>query len=109
MPVVIGISVDPIAEAVGGSGMGQVFQSGLGLALGEVLITDRALIVGIHSGNQLGGSVLLSLSGNLFAVGSVEALAFQNIYQILYNICDNGIKFSKNGGKYVISIKEKGI
>lgn len=30
------------------------------------------------------------------------------VHQILYNICDNGIKFSKNGGKYVISIKEKG-
>ncbi len=30
------------------------------------------------------------------------------VHQILYNICDNGIKFSKDGGKYVISIKEKG-
>ncbi|MBR5314955.1 MAG: HAMP domain-containing histidine kinase [Clostridia bacterium] len=30
------------------------------------------------------------------------------VHQILYNICDNGIKFSRNGGKYVISIKEKG-
>ena len=30
------------------------------------------------------------------------------IHQILYNICDNGIKFSKDGGKYIISIKEKG-
>lgn len=30
-----------------------------------------------------------------------------SIYQILYNICDNGIKFSKDNGKYVISIKQK--
>ena len=27
------------------------------------------------------------------------------IYQILYNICDNGIKFANEGGKYIISIK----
>lgn len=26
------------------------------------------------------------------------------IYQILYNICDNGVKFSKEGGKYKIGI-----
>lgn len=31
-----------------------------------------------------------------------------SIHQILYNICDNGVKFSKQGGKYVISIKQKG-
>ncbi len=30
------------------------------------------------------------------------------IHQILYNICDNGIKFSKDGGKYIVSVKEKG-
>jgi len=29
------------------------------------------------------------------------------IHQILYNICDNGIKFSKDGGKYRVSIKER--
>lgn len=31
-----------------------------------------------------------------------------SIHQILYNICDNGIKFSKEGGKYLVSVKEKG-
>lgn len=30
------------------------------------------------------------------------------IYQVLYNLCDNGIKFAKEGGKYSISIKEFG-
>ncbi len=29
------------------------------------------------------------------------------IYQILYNICDNGVKFSREGGKYRIRILEK--
>jgi len=29
------------------------------------------------------------------------------IYQVLYNICDNGIKFSKEGGKYSITVTEK--
>ncbi len=30
------------------------------------------------------------------------------IHQILYNICDNGIKFSREGGKYQINIKDIG-
>jgi signal transduction histidine kinase len=30
------------------------------------------------------------------------------IYQILYNICDNAVKFSGEGGKYRIRITEKG-
>ncbi len=28
------------------------------------------------------------------------------IYQVLYNICDNGVKFSYDGGKYKISVKD---
>lgn len=30
------------------------------------------------------------------------------IYQVLYNICDNAIKFSREGGKYIVSVKEAG-
>ena len=30
------------------------------------------------------------------------------IHQVLYNLCDNGIKFAKPEGKYSISIKETG-
>ena len=30
------------------------------------------------------------------------------IYQILYNICDNGIKFARDGGKYRVSITQRG-
>jgi signal transduction histidine kinase len=29
------------------------------------------------------------------------------IYQILYNICDNGVKFSREAGKYKINIKSR--
>ncbi len=30
------------------------------------------------------------------------------IHQILYNICDNAIKFSKEGGRYEVSVKDAG-
>lgn len=30
------------------------------------------------------------------------------IHQVLYNICDNAIKFSRYGGKYIVRIKENG-
>lgn len=29
------------------------------------------------------------------------------IYQVLYNLCDNAIKFSNEGGQYIVSIKEE--
>lgn len=38
---------------------------------------------------------------NMFVEADKDA-----IHQILYNICDNAIKFSRDGGKYKISIKE---
>ncbi|MGN1346059.1 MAG: sensor histidine kinase, partial [Eubacteriales bacterium] len=31
------------------------------------------------------------------------------IYQILYNICDNAIKFSNEGGRYEVSLHESGM
>ena len=34
-------------------------------------------------------------------------LIFISIYQVLYNICDNAVKFSKEGGKYRISIQDE--
>ncbi len=39
---------------------------------------------------------------NIFVLADRDA-----IYQILYNICDNGVKFSREGGKYRIKISEK--
>ena len=38
---------------------------------------------------------------NMFVIADRDA-----IYQIVYNICDNGIKFSREGGKYRIEIHE---
>lgn len=40
---------------------------------------------------------------NMYAVGDVDA-----IHQIVYNLMDNAIKFSYDGGKYEIIIREKG-
>ncbi len=42
-------------------------------------------------------------SDNMYAVGDVDA-----IHQIVYNLMDNAIKFSYEGGKYEIDISEKG-
>ncbi len=39
---------------------------------------------------------------NIFVYADRDA-----IYQILYNICDNGVKFSRDGGKYRIRIIQK--
>ncbi len=39
---------------------------------------------------------------NIFVYADRDAM-----YQILYNICDNAVKFSKEGGKYRIKITEK--
>ena len=39
---------------------------------------------------------------NMYVMADKDA-----IHQILYNICDNAIKFAYDGGKYVISITEK--
>lgn len=41
-------------------------------------------------------------SDNMFALGDVDA-----IHQIIYNLLDNAIKFSYDGGKYEISITER--
>ncbi len=40
---------------------------------------------------------------NMYVIADRDA-----IHQVLYNLCDNAIKFSKNGGKYKVSIKEAG-
>ncbi len=38
---------------------------------------------------------------NMIAVADRDA-----IHQVLYNICDNGVKFSREGGKYIFKIKD---
>ncbi len=46
-----------------------------------------------------------------FECDDEKMLAFADrdaIYQILYNICDNGVKFSREGGKYRITITTAG-
>ena len=40
---------------------------------------------------------------NMYVNADVDA-----IHQVLYNLCDNAIKFSKPGGKYVLSVHENG-
>ena len=47
--------------------------------------------------------VFESTSDNMLVSADRDA-----IYQILYNICDNGIKFSREGGKYRVSITQRG-
>ncbi len=42
-------------------------------------------------------------SDNMYVIGDTDA-----IYQIVYNLFDNGIKFSSDGGKYIIEIKDAG-
>ncbi len=39
---------------------------------------------------------------NMFALADRDA-----IYQVLYNLCDNAVKFSRDGGKYTIKIFRK--
>ena len=41
-------------------------------------------------------------SDNMFAYGDRDA-----IHQVFYNLCDNAIKFSNDGGKYKVSVHEK--
>ncbi len=41
-------------------------------------------------------------SDNMLAIADRDA-----IYQILYNICDNAVKFSREGGKYLVSVHER--
>ena len=40
---------------------------------------------------------------NMYVNADVDA-----IHQVLYNLCDNAIKFSKTGGKYILSVHENG-
>ena len=42
-------------------------------------------------------------SDRLFVMSDKDA-----INQVLYNLCDNAVKFSREGGKYIINIDERG-
>lgn len=47
-------------------------------------------------------SISLELSGNKVEVVGVKRL----LYEIIYNLCDNAVKYTNNGGKVAISISE---
>ncbi len=47
-------------------------------------------------------SISLKLSGNKVEVVGVKRL----LYEIIYNLCDNAVKYTNNGGKVAISISE---
>ncbi|MGN0631670.1 MAG: ATP-binding protein [Ruminococcus sp.] len=47
-------------------------------------------------------NIELSVQGESAEVSGVKRL----IYEILYNLCDNGIKYSNDGGKVMVSIRE---
>lgn len=47
-------------------------------------------------------SISLELSGNKVEVVGVKRL----LYEIIYNLCDNSVKYTSNGGKVAISISE---
>ncbi len=40
---------------------------------------------------------------NMYVLADSDA-----VYRVLYNLCDNAIKFAREGGKYLITIKETG-
>ena len=40
---------------------------------------------------------------NMYVLADPDA-----IHQVLYNLCDNAIKFSKQGGQYILSIRDVG-
>ncbi len=42
-------------------------------------------------------------SDNIFVLADRDA-----VYQILYNLCDNAVKFSREGGRYRVRIKHRG-
>ncbi len=42
-------------------------------------------------------------SDNIYVIADRDA-----VYQILYNLCDNGVKFSREGGRYRVSIRQHG-
>ncbi len=42
-------------------------------------------------------------SDNIYVLADRDA-----VYQILYNLCDNGVKFSRDGGRYRVSIRHHG-
>lgn len=48
-------------------------------------------------------NIELSVEGDAGEITGVKRLVFE----ILYNLCDNGIKYGNNGGRVVVSIKDK--
>ena len=90
------------------------------LDLSRIQAGDRKFSMTTFDICEMGRQILISFEGRLVEKGlDVEFDADEDsmlvcadmdaVYQVFYNLCDNGVKFASDGGKFRISIrKQKG-